>query len=94
MASKESSVADEACIGVQVKKVFEPFGLFGGSVVSHDAKEGLWLIRYDDGDEEEVDQSELQVSFPAQPQSPSRRERERERERTHARAQARTSSKK
>ncbi|KAG7339316.1 SNF2 family helicase [Nitzschia inconspicua] len=51
-----------ASIGTRVNKFFEGYEqYYGGQVESFDPSSGFYLIKYDDGDSEEVDEEELQT---------------------------------
>jgi hypothetical protein len=54
-----SETAEGSYLGHTVKKLFEGHGCFDGVVVSVRKKPLCWLVRYADGDEEEVNLQEL-----------------------------------
>jgi hypothetical protein len=51
--------AKHGLIGRTVFKEFPPGGKFKGTVVSFDETDALWKVKYEDGDEEELDFEEL-----------------------------------
>ncbi|GBG81750.1 hypothetical protein CBR_g33928 [Chara braunii] len=50
----------EGLVGRRVRKVFDDHGAYCGTVVAYDRKYGYFRVRYDDGDEEDLDSAELE----------------------------------
>jgi len=52
---------EKAYLGRPICKIFDPqVGYFYGTVEAHDPNEELWMLQYDDGDQEEVEFAEMQ----------------------------------
>lgn len=59
----QAEVAEELC-GVAVRKLFPKYGYFNGNVVGFDHENGLFTIRFEDGDEESMDLKTLALYLP------------------------------
>jgi len=50
-------------VGTKVYKNFQGFGWFHGTVVSYNPKTALYMIEYEDGDKEEMNEKEVQATL-------------------------------
>ena len=54
----------ERLVGSSIRKLFPKYGYFNGVVSSFDAEAELYLVSYEDGDEEELTLKELAPYLP------------------------------
>ena len=54
-------------------KSFPPDGTFTGTIVPYGKEMVLWKVRYEDGDEEEIDYAELQALLNPSEEPPAKK---------------------